>query len=65
MPPGGPSMPPGAPQHPHGPGNSANGSNGSGLAHTGTDIGIALGVAGAALLGGLGLRAAARRREGE
>ncbi|HTJ68631.1 MAG TPA: chaplin [Actinospica sp.] len=33
------------------------------LAHTGADIGIALGVAGAALLGGLGLRAAARRRE--
>ncbi len=39
--------------------------HGGGLAHTGADIGIALGVAGAALLGGFGLRAAARRREGE
>jgi LPXTG-motif cell wall-anchored protein len=36
-----------------------------GLAHTGADVGIALGVAGAALIGGLGLRAAARKREGE
>ena len=66
-PPGGPTGPATGipPQHPHGPGNSANGPGGSNLAHTGTDIGIALGVAGAALLGGLGLRAAARRREGE
>ena len=72
-PPSGPTTPPGGPTGPatgippqhQGPGNSANGPGGSGLAHTGTDIGIALGVAGAALLGGLGLRAAARRREGE
>ena len=65
-PPGGPTGPATGipPQHQH-PGGSANGPGGSGLAHTGTDIGIALGVAGAALLGGLGLRAAARRREGE
>jgi hypothetical protein len=71
-PPSGPNMPPGGPNQPGGnqPGHSgvssANGHNGgSGLAHTGADIGIALGVAGAALLGGLGLRAAARKREGE
>ncbi|HEX4788955.1 MAG TPA: hypothetical protein VH372_10875 [Actinospica sp.] len=38
---------------------------GGGLAHTGADIGIALGVSGAALIGGIGLRAAARRREDE
>ena len=63
-PPGGPSGPPPGGQHP-GPGTSANSNNNSNLAHTGADIGIALGVAGAALLGGLGLRAAARRREGE
>ena len=60
----GPSGPPPGGQHP-GLGTSANGNNNSNLAHTGADIGIALGVAGAALLGGLGLRAAARRREGE
>jgi ChpA-C len=66
-PPGGPTGPSNGipPQHQPGAGNSANGPGGSNLAHTGTDIGIALGVAGAALLGGLGLRAAARRREGE
>jgi LPXTG-motif cell wall-anchored protein len=60
-------MPPGGPNQPgqHGGTSSANGNGGSGLAHTGADIGIALGVAGAALLGGLGLRAAARKREGE
>lgn len=33
------------------------------LAHTGADVGIALGVSGAALLAGIGMRAAARRRE--
>lgn len=49
----------------HHPGGPPHNGNGGGLAHTGTDIGIALGVAGAALLGGLGLRAAARRREGQ
>lgn len=32
------------------------------LAHTGTDAGLLLGVAGAAVLGGLGARAASRRR---
>ena len=57
-PPSTPSMPP-----PHHAGPPPH--NGGGLAHTGADIGIALGVAGAALIGGLGLRAAARRREGE
>jgi LPXTG-motif cell wall-anchored protein len=45
-----PKTPPG--QHPHG-----------SLPHTGADVEIALGVAGAALLAGFGLRAAARRRE--
>ncbi|MBR7836236.1 LPXTG cell wall anchor domain-containing protein, partial [Actinospica durhamensis] len=34
-----------------------------GLAHTGADVDVALGVAGAALIAGLGLRLAARRRE--
>ena len=43
-----------APHTPGGPG---------GLAHTGADVDIALGVAGAALIAGLGLRLAARRRE--
>jgi hypothetical protein len=61
-PPGGPSGPA---HHRYGFGGSADGQGGGGLAPTGTDIGVALGVAGAAVLGGLGLRARVRRREGE
>jgi hypothetical protein len=61
-PPGGPSGPA---HHRYGFGASADGQGGGGLAPTGTDIGVALGVAGAAVLGGLGLRARVRRREGE
>jgi hypothetical protein len=57
-PPGTPSMPPSAP-----PPHAAPPAHHGHLAHTGADIGIALGVAGAALAAGLGLRAAARRRE--
>ena len=57
------SMPPPPHKPPHTPPGTP--PPGGGLAHTGADIGIALGVAGVALLGGLGLRAAARRREGE
>jgi len=55
------------PPPPHKPPHTPPGTPppGGGLAHTGADIGIALGVAGVALLGGLGLRAASRRREGE
>ncbi|WP_372463248.1 LPXTG cell wall anchor domain-containing protein [Actinospica acidithermotolerans] len=33
------------------------------MAHTGADIGVALGMAGAALAAGLGMRLASRRRE--
>jgi LPXTG-motif cell wall-anchored protein len=47
-----PSTPPGKPPH-------------GSLPHTGADVEVALGVAGAALLAGFGLRAAARRREEE
>ena len=63
-PPPGPTTPPGGPAvSPPGQGN--NGEVGS-LAHTGADdIGLGLGLAGAALVGGLGLGAAARRRESE
>jgi hypothetical protein len=62
-PPTWPSSPSSPPTHPHPGPSTPPGSHGGGLAHTGADIGIALGVAGAALLSGLGLRAAARRRE--
>jgi LPXTG-motif cell wall-anchored protein len=35
---------------------------GGSLAHTGTDAALLLGVAGAAVVGGLGMRTASRRR---
>lgn len=59
----GPSSPPSGPPS-HGASGPPHGGGG-GLAHTGADIGIALGVAGAALLAGLGLRAVAAKREGD